>query len=235
MNEGNSAAQNMTQMSYFDEKSTQNPTDNGGLYAVPTQAKSVKEDTEATKRMKENFGFFGPVTFLYSLFYAFCMFKNGSGVTFPFFVAASLLYLCFSLSKLGLTLKKGSGFYMTGMMLLAVSTFCTDDARIIGFNKTGIFLLMMSLLLKQFYETSQWKLGKYLGSIFVMVFASVAEMERPFTDAAQHVKQRGKGKKGLVCGARRDVGGSVTCNRDCPSGKRGCVLPPDDGAAVVRF
>ena len=191
MNGETSAAQNMTQMSQI----SQNLQEQAGLYAVQSQAKPKKEDTEATRRMKENFGFFGPVTFLYALFYAFCMFRNDAGVTFPFFVAASLFYLCFSLSKLGLTLKKGSGFYMTGMMLLAVSTFCTDDARIIAFNKTGIFLLMMSLLLKQFYDTAQWKLGKYLGSIFVMVFASIAELERPFQDASRYVKQRGKGNK----------------------------------------
>ena len=165
------------------------------LYQVPAQARPAKVDTEQTKRMKESFEFFGPVTFLYALFYTFCMFKNDAGVTFPFFIAASLLYLYFSLSKLGLTLKKGSGYYMTGMMLLAVSTFCTDDARIIAFNKTGIFLLMMSLLLKQFYETSGWKLGKYLFHIFVMVFASIAELERPFQDAARYVKKQDKTNK----------------------------------------
>lgn len=153
-----------------------------------------KEDTSETKRMKENFAFFGPVTFGYALFYTFCMFKNGSGITFPFFVAASLLYLCYSLSKLELTLKKGSAFYMVSMMLLAVSTFCTDDWRIIAFNKTGIFLLMMSLLLHQFYDTTKWNLGKYLGNIFLMVFASIGEIGRPFTDAARYFKQQG-GKK----------------------------------------
>jgi hypothetical protein len=144
--------------------------------------------------MKDKFVFFGPVTFLYALFYAFCMFKNGSGITFPFFIAASLLYLCFTLSKLELTLKKGSAFYMVSMMLLAVSTFCTDDARIIVFNKLGIFLLMMSLLLHQFYDTSQWKLGKYLCSIGILVFASLGEIWRPFSDGSQYFKD-GQGRK----------------------------------------
>lgn len=154
-----------------------------------------KADSPETKHMKENFGFFGPVTFCYALFYTFCMFKNGSGITFPFFVAASLLYLCFSLSKLELTLKKGSAFYMVSMVLLAVSTFCTDDGRMIAFNKTGIFLLMMSLLLHQFYDTAKWNLGKYLGSIFLMVFASLGEIDRPFTDAAHYFKNhKGKNK-----------------------------------------
>ncbi|MCM1089247.1 MAG: DUF4173 domain-containing protein [Butyrivibrio sp.] len=165
-------------------------------YIVQSPAKPV--DTEATKRMKNNFAFFGPVTFLYALFYAFCMFKNGSGITFPFFIAASLLYLYFSLSKLEITLKRGSAFYMAGMLLLAVSTFCTDDERIIAFNKTGIFLLMMSLLLKQFYDTSNWKLGKYLGSIFRLVFAGMGEFASPFADCARYFRSReGKQNKNL--------------------------------------
>lgn len=160
-------------------------------YVVSTAP--VKPDTEYTKRMKENFGFFGPVTLLYAIFYAFCMYHNGSGVTFPFFVAGSLLYLCFSLSKLGISLRKDAIFYMVSMMLLAVSTFCTDDWKIIAFNKTGIFLLTMSLLLHQFYDTSRWKLGKYCLSILELVFCSIGELGRPFSDCARYYK--GKDKK----------------------------------------
>lgn len=160
-------------------------------YVVPSA--SSKPDTEYTKRMKENFSFFGPVTLLYAIFYAFCMYHNGSGVTFPFFVAGSLLYLCFSLSKLEISLKKDAIFYMVSMMLLAVSTFCTDDWKIIAFNKTGIFLLMMSLLLHQFYDTSKWKLGKYCLSILELVVCSIGELGRPFSDCARYYK--GKDKK----------------------------------------
>ena len=162
-------------------------------YVVAAQPK--KEDTERTKRLKSQFGFFGPATFLYAAFYAFCMFRNGSGITFPFFVAGSLLYLCLCLSKLEISLKKGSVFYMTGMMLLAVSTFCTDDYKIINLNKTGIFLLMMSLLLKQFYETANWKLGKYLSAILQLIFSSLGEVGRPFTDGAAYLRGRKKDSK----------------------------------------
>ncbi len=164
----------------------------GALRAVP------KQETVYTKRMKENFGFFGPITFLYACLYAFCMFHNGSGVTFPFFMAGSLLFLHFSLSKLEISWKKGSVFYMAGMMLLAVSTFCTDDWRIIAFNKTGIFLLMMSLLLKQFFDTSNWKLGKYLGAICELVVVSIGELGRPFQDAARYMKDHKSRNMGKV-------------------------------------
>ena len=150
--------------------------------------------TEYTKRMERKFGFFGPATFLYAAFYAFCMVRNSAGVSFPFFMAGSLLYMCFCLSKLEISLKKGSIWYMTGMMLLAVSTFCTDDLKIVNLNKTGIFLLMMSLLLKQFYDTSKWRLGKYLGSIVMMVFGSLGEVGRPFADFGAYLKEDGRNK-----------------------------------------
>lgn len=152
-------------------------------------------DTEYTKRFKEQFGFFGPASFVYACIYAFCMFHNGSGVTFPFFIAVSLLYLCLCLSKLEITLKKGSTFYMISMMLFSVSTFCTDDGRIIAMNKTAIFLLMMSLLLKQFLNTSGWKLGKYLGSIIHLCFASLGNMGSPVSNGMAYYRNRKKNGK----------------------------------------
>ncbi len=142
----------------------------------------LKAQTRETEKLKENFGFFGPAAFLYAVFYAFCMYKNGSGVTFPFFVAGGLVFLRCSLSKLEITLKRGSVFYMAAIMLLAISTFLTDDGRLIFFNKLGILLLMMSLLLSQFYNTEKWKLGKFLSSISQLIVMSIGELGRPFRD-----------------------------------------------------
>ncbi len=152
----------------------------------------VIPETEETKRLKENFWPVAPWALAYSAFYAFCMYRNGSGITFPFFVAGSLLFFCSSFTKLGITLKKGSCFYMIAMLLLGISTFCTDDGILIFFNKLGAFLLMMSFLLKQFYDTSKWKLGKYLGSICVLFFASFGELGRPFSDGSSYNKIRDK-------------------------------------------
>lgn len=162
-------------------------------------AKTINKGTEETRKMKENYRFFGPATFAYALFYAFCMYKNGSGITFPFFVASSLLYFCYSLKKLGLTLKKDSVFYGVIMMLLAVATFCTDDARLIWFNKTGIFLLMISFLLKQFYNTRKWGFGKYLGAIPAVVITALSQLPRPVTDGMDYAKShQNKDRKKLT-------------------------------------
>ena len=151
---------------------------------------AVVPETEETKRLKAHFFPIAPWAFAYAVFYAFCMYRNGSGVTFPFFVAGSLLFFCSCFLKLGITLKKGSCFYMIAMILLGISTFCTDDGVLIFFNKLGVFLLLLSLLLKQVYDTSKWRLGKYLGSICLLVFAGIGELGRPFSDGSAYYKGR---------------------------------------------
>lgn len=198
---------------------TQNPqnSQNAGMSAY--RAVAAPAETPETKRMKENYAFLARGALLYGIFYAFCMYKNGSGVTFPLFVAASIIFFCLSMAKMGIcgkgehaesrggamqtgsqsnasrsgiALKKGSLFYIVTMVLLGISTFCTDDGTIIFFNKLGVFLLLMSFLLKQYFDTSKWKLGKYLGSICILVGASVGELGRPFSDGAAYNKSREK-------------------------------------------
>lgn len=158
------------------------------------QKNGAPVDTEETKRLKENFGTIAPAALAYAILSVFCMYRNGSGITFPFFVGGSLIFLRYSSSRLGITLKKGSAWYMAAMLLLGISTFCTDDGRIIFFNKLGIFLLAMSLLLKQYFETAGWKLGKYLASIIQLVFASFGELGRPISDGMLYGKSRKGGK-----------------------------------------
>lgn len=171
---------------------------NAGQTFTVVNGVEIKPETEYTRQMKENFGFFGAGSFLYACLYAFCMYKNTSGISFPFFIAGSLFYLYLCLSKLEISLKKGSSFYMAGIFLLAVSTFCTDDGRIIALNKTGIFLLIISLLLNQVYDTSSWKLGRYLSSILKTAVLSIGGLMLPFRDAGIFYRKHIKGKKNKV-------------------------------------
>lgn len=168
----------------------------GGPAPMPQPVK--KQDTPETRKMKENFQIFGLASFLYACLYAFCMYRNSSGVTYPFFVAGSLWFICFCFAKLEISLKKGGAFYMFSMMLLAVSTFCTDDGRIIALNKLGIFLLTISFLLATLYDTGKWKLGKYLGAICQTMFMAIGELDRPFRDAHWYTRNKMQRKNSKV-------------------------------------
>lgn len=56
--------------------------------------------------MRGAFPFFGWASAVYALFYTFCLYKNASGITYPFFVAGTLAYFCLCTRKSGVPLKK---------------------------------------------------------------------------------------------------------------------------------
>ncbi|MBQ8518963.1 MAG: DUF4173 domain-containing protein [Agathobacter sp.] len=140
--------------------------------------------------MKENFHIFGAASILYGLLYVICMFKNDAGISYPIFVAGTIGYIVFCLRKLEMKLKKESRFYIISMMLLAISTFCTDDSRIIFCNKTGVFLLTICMLLGVMYDTKAWNLGKYLGAIGKVCVMAIGQIGRPFSDAVWYCKNK---------------------------------------------
>ncbi|MBQ8624889.1 MAG: DUF4173 domain-containing protein, partial [Agathobacter sp.] len=155
-------------------------------YYVPQPPPITMYDT----KVKENFHIYGVASLLYACLYAFCMYKNDAGITYLLFVGGSIAFIYFCFSKLEIKLKKDSIFYFASMLLLSISTFCTDDGRIIFFNKLGVFLLTISLLLGTVYNTKEWNLGKYLGSIVMVCIMAVGEIARPFADAVWYCKNK---------------------------------------------
>lgn len=155
--------------------------------------------TEETEKIRGNFQNFGAATLIYALIYAFCMYKNDAGITYLFFVVAGIFYVKYCMEHLGFSLKKGSLFYMISMALLGISTFCTDDSRIIFFNKTGVFLLMITLVLFNVYETKKWGFVKYVAAMLQTVFMALTELWTPFSDAVDFCKNKlGKKSKAVL-------------------------------------
>ena len=167
-------------------------------YPVQPIAATVKqEDSVYTKIIKEHFPFFGIGSALYALFYTFCLYKNASGITYPFFVIGTLCYFFFSMRKLGVAYKKDSVFYIVSVVLLGISNCLTNSEPILFMNKCGIFLLSFILMIHTIYMDKNWNFPKYfdalaqiIGNVFSCVF-------RPFSDMifyfnAQKRKQTGK-------------------------------------------
>lgn len=135
-----------------------------------------------TGKMKENYRFFGIGTALFACFYTLCLYKNSGGIAYTFFIAGTLFFYCSCMKKLGVSLKKGSIFYMVTVMLLGISTFLTGDGRIIAMNKAGIFFLMASFLLHQFFEDRNWSFFRYMKNIIKLPFVWLGQLHRPFVD-----------------------------------------------------
>ena len=81
---------------------------------------------------------------------------------------------------------------MVSILLLGVSTFCSDGWAIISLNKLAVFLLVMCLLLNQYFDTKKWIQGKYLCSICQMSVMSFGELGMPFSDGKAYFREKGK-------------------------------------------
>lgn len=136
------------------------------------------------------FPFMGIGSLLYALLYTFFLYKNNSGITYPFFVGGTCFFFFFYLKKSGTTAKKFSVFLTASLILLGISTCATDSWVLQFFNKIGIFFLFFYMVLHNLYQDKSWDLTKYLGSIIQITCTSIAFMFRPITDLSDFLKKR---------------------------------------------
>ena len=164
----------------------------------PIVAVQKREDSVYTKKLKEHFPIFGIGSALYALFYTFCLYKNASGITYPFFVIGTLCYFFFSMQKLGVPYKKDSIFYIVSVVLLGISNCLTNSTPLLNLNKCGIFLLSFILMIHTIYLDKKWNFPKYLGAILETIGTVFACVFRPFSDMVSYFdaqKQAKTGKK----------------------------------------
>lgn len=153
------------------------------------------------------FSVFGAASAGYALFYTFCLYRNASGITYPFFVAGTLFYLFFCMKKFRAACaagenaacfkeevreKRAAGFYAVSLLLLGLSVCLTDDGIILWMTKTGIFLLTVMLALQCFYRTAGWSFSQYLSAVCRSMLEMLHYLDTPFSDAAS-LPQEGKG------------------------------------------
>lgn len=167
----------------------------------------------------------GAASAVYALFYTFCLYKNTSGITYPFFVAGTLCYLFFCMRRCGVPFGRGAqkedeaadgvdgikvsaaaapksrteklemGFYSLCLLLLGISVCMTDDWKILWMTKSGIFLLTVSLALRCFYRTEGWTFSKYLCAVCRSILEMLHYIDTPFSDAFEAIKEKDKTRK----------------------------------------
>ena len=151
-----------------------------------------------TKTFNPLFPFMGIGSLIYAFFYTFFLYKNSSGITYPFFVGGTCLFFFLYLKKSGLTAKKFSVFITVSLMLLGISTCLTDSRILLFFNKLGIFCLFFYLVLHNLYQDKNWGLPKYAGAITTVVFQASAiylSLLQTFPPSVKVILRRTKSRK----------------------------------------
>lgn len=133
-------------------------------------------------------------TCIYALIFTVLLYNNFSSFTMPIMVLVTMAYCNYCMDILQITGKKNTVFYYSGMLLLGVSSFLTGNGFIIFCNTAGIILLLICLLLHNFFEDTKWGFGKYVYAILGTIFGSLGMIPEPFLDASCYQKEA-KGKK----------------------------------------
>ena len=168
-----------------------------GAAEQTSAGKALVQADEHRIFMRKNYAFFGGASALYALFYTFCLYRNASGITWPFFAAGTLVYFYSCTRRSGVPWKKDSIFYLVSILLLGISIFLTDNIAIHNVTKLGIFLLAVSMMLHQYLNDRRWNLSKYLLSLGQALLETVASLGYPVSDGNAWMKERdGKNAKG---------------------------------------
>ncbi|MBE5876700.1 MAG: DUF4173 domain-containing protein [Lachnospiraceae bacterium] len=111
--------------------------------------------------------------FLYALFYTFCLYRNMSGITYPFFIGGTLLYFAYYSKKYGVTAKSDNRFLWISMLILGTLTCLTDSWIFAFFNNALAFVLLCVLILDSYYENHSWDIGTHIQAVFYLCIGSL--------------------------------------------------------------
>lgn len=154
---------------------------------APEMQETVKK--ESGKRFRT----LSPGCFFYAVFAAFCLYRNTSGITYPFFVGGTLCFFLSYFKRSGVTAAKDRRFLMTSALLLGILNCTTDSWVLIFFNRSMILLLLGVWLLESFYENSPgWRLGTWLKSLLQLFFGGLSQILRPLEDGYWYYKLKEK-------------------------------------------
>ncbi len=138
------------------------------------------------RKIVENFPYFFWMTVGYALFYVICLYKNGSGITYPFFTLGTIAYFVLCMKKMEVKVKSYSIFYMVCVELLGLSTCLTDSWVIIFLNQCSIFFLVIAFLLHNFYENKGWNFLEHIKAFLSAIFISFGFIYKPFSHFVEY-------------------------------------------------
>lgn len=178
------------------------PPEQRTMVAVPQPGNQATEEMKANEMRKKQkrLQMFGAGSFLYALLYAFCLYRNASGITYPFFAGGTLLFFGFftrkseSSSAGGKTKAHINRMFLVGALVLAGFLNCTTDSGVlIVLNKLLMFVLFGVLLLQCWHDVTGWSVAAYVRGGLAMLFGAVVSMAAPVCDVAACVQLRRMG------------------------------------------
>ncbi|MGC4018826.1 MAG: DUF4173 domain-containing protein [Muricomes sp.] len=152
----------------------------------------------SVSKIEQNYIYAIKLCGIYGIIFAFCLYKNLNGITFPVYAAATIFISVLFLKKIGTAVQKSFSLYAFGIILLGISTVMTSNIFFHFFNWVGIQLLFMTAMMRQLDKGQSWDFGKYLKNIFMLCFRTIGSVFTPITHGIKYRKEAESKKENKV-------------------------------------
>lgn len=156
--------------------------------------------TNEMKKKEKRFQMFGIGSFLYALFYTFCLYRNASGITYPFFVGGTLLFFGYFIRKSEISSADGNNErvkahinknFLMFFMIIAGGLNCTTDSGVLlFFNKLLMLVLAGVLFLQCWHDLTGWSVIAYIKGGMTMLLGGIGNTITPVYDVAAYWRLR---------------------------------------------
>lgn len=141
-------------------------------------------------KIEENYVYIIGLCGIYGIVFTFCLYENLYGITFPVYVAALIFTVVLFLKKTRIVIQKNFFLYVSGMMLLGISTVMTSNVFFHFFNWIGILLLFMTAMMQQLNQGRDWGFEKYLKNIVILCAKTIISIFTPIIHGVRYKKSR---------------------------------------------
>lgn len=127
---------------------------------------------------------------IYAVFYAFCLYRNLGGATFPFFVIGTLFYIWLCTREFGLTWKKDTVSEAIAVICIGISHPLTANGIIHFFNILAVTALIFHIILHQFAEDDKWNFFQHIVNLIVTFGGGFSHFFAPLRDYFTYKKEK---------------------------------------------
>lgn len=144
------------------------------------------------RRICEQYGYFLLMGLIFGLLFAACFYRVNGGIMRPVFVTVLYGMTVLSMRRLDVKVKRGSGIYMAGSLLLGLCSLFTASLFFDFFNLIGILILYSIFVLHQRCDIKEWGLSEHFSRICMLGIYACGGICYPFSDAGRWARERRK-------------------------------------------
>jgi hypothetical protein len=167
-----------------------------------------------TSASAERFEIFGVATLVYALLFSVLMYRNFSSICSLVMTVMTVIFMSVCLERHEIKSEAAKGFLVdkasafakqrklipnyAGIILLGISVCFTADTFIIVMDNIGIFVLVITGLIRYFYDSSNLGFVRYGLTTLDMASSPVSSIDRYFTDYKLYKKSSEDRRRGVI-------------------------------------